>query len=117
MIRNLTALLFVVFLAGCNDSGTPSQPVTLPAGWTLLYSPNMPLQMSAANGVYYFDFPKQDGVHYVVKPAERMAVGQTITMKFSILGDGKLIPVDGDATARVRILIQQRGDNLSTPDA
>ncbi len=69
------------------------------------------------DGSFYFDFPATDGVHYVTKAASPIALGQTITLQFAIIGDGKLIPTDGDPTARVRVMIQKRGDDLATPDA
>ncbi len=91
---------------------------TLPPGWNILYSPGMPAQMAPdAAGAFYFDFPQSDGVHYVTRPAAPVALGQTVTMSFAVVGDGKLAPTQGDPPARVRILLQERGDNLATPDA
>ncbi len=90
----------------------------LPQGWNLLYSKNVPSQMTAnPDGTFYFDFPSQDGVHYVLKNSPPLTLGQKVTMTFSLVGDGKLIPVDRDVVSRVRIMIQKKNDNLSTPDA
>lgn len=89
----------------------------LPPGWNLQFSKNVPAQMtSAGDGTYYFDFPQQDGVHYVLEPIDQLTLGKTITMKFAIVGVGKLIPVDGDPTARIRLMIQQKDDTLAQPD-
>ncbi len=89
----------------------------LPPGWNLMFSKNVPPQMFAsADGTFYFDFPQSDGVHYVLKPIDKLALGQTITMSFAIAGAGHLIPTDGDPTARVRVMIQQKDDNLAQPD-
>src|SRR5258707_1254081 len=107
MLANIWAWIVSLF------GGSPA----LPPGWNILYSPNMPPQMSSdpADGSFHFDFPAMDGVHYVLKNSPPVSLGQTITVKFAIVGDGKLIPVDGDTTARVRIMLEQRGDDLATP--
>ncbi len=93
--------------------------ITTPPGWNIQYSPGMPTQMTdMADGRAYFDFPVGvDGVHYITKPASPLALGQTITLAFEIVGGGTLVPTQGDPPAKIRLLIQQRGDDMATPDA
>jgi serine/threonine protein phosphatase 1 len=80
------------------------------------YSPNMPAWMSGTEGNWYFDFPSQDGVHYVYKVAPAVTVGRTIRMRFVITGNGAVVPTEGTATARVRLFLQQRGDTLTAQE-
>jgi hypothetical protein len=72
--------------------------------------------MSGTEGNWYFDFPNQNGVHYVYKVAPAVRVGQTITMHFAITGKGNFVPTEGTATARVRLFLQQRGDTLTAQE-
>ena len=72
--------------------------------------------MSGTEGDWYFDFPSQNGVHYVYKLAPAMKVGQTITMHFAITGSAHFVPTEGTATARVRLFLQQRGDTLTAQE-
>jgi hypothetical protein len=80
--------------------------------WKIAYSPNMPAWMSGTEGNWYFDFPNQDGVHYVYKVAPAVRVGQTITMHFAIASNGSFVPTEGTATARVQLFLEQQGDTL-----
>ena len=82
-------------------------------------------------GGYEFDFPKNGdpmckpehtnlaGVHYVTKVADGpLQVGQTITMRFAIVGDGALEPkrTNGETNAGpagVTLYFQRQGDNRS----
>lgn len=57
-----------------------------------------------------FIFPNTDGPHYVTKMAGPLGI---MSLKFSIEGDGKLVPTDSDPPARVRLFMQRRGDTLS----
>ena len=92
-----------------------SAPVS---GWAFAWSKNVAERPNVEpDGAVWFDFPQSDGVHYVIKAAPPIALGQRITMLFSLEGDGKLIAVDGDPVARVRIMLQQRGDDMATADA
>ncbi len=68
--------------------------------------------MSGTEDNWYFDFPSQNGVHYVYKVAPAVKVGQIITMRFAITGNANFVPTEGTATARVRLFRQQRGDTL-----
>jgi hypothetical protein len=84
--------------------------------WKIAYSPNMPTSMSGTKGNWYFDFPSQNGVHYVYKLAPAIKVGQTITMHFVITGNANFVPTEGTATARLRLFLQQRGDTLTAQE-
>jgi len=72
--------------------------------------------MSGTEGDWYFDFPSQNGVHYVYKLAPAMKVGQTITMHFAITGNANFVPTERTATARVRLFLQRRGDTLTAQE-
>jgi hypothetical protein len=94
-------------LTVCNDEARQ---------WKIVYSPNMPAWMSGTEGNWYFDFPNQNGVHYVYKVAPAVRAGQTITMHFAITGNANFVPTEGTATARVRLFLQQRGDTLTAQE-
>jgi hypothetical protein len=115
VIRSV-AVFFALLLAAFNDNHGGFRPVPLGRGWTIAYSPNMPPEMTAADGTYYLDFPPQDGVHYVYRAAPAVRHGQTITMMFAIVGDGKIVPTQGDPPARVRLFLEQAGDTLSAAE-
>jgi hypothetical protein len=66
----------------------------------------MPSSMSGTEGHWYFDFPSQNGVHYVYKLAPAIKLGQT-TMHFAITGNGNLVLTEGTATARVRLFFNR----------
>jgi hypothetical protein len=83
------------------------------SAWSIRYSPSMPSQMVAAeDGSYYFDFPGTDGVHYVTKTPLREP-RQSITMRFAIIGNGTFVATQGDQSARVRLFMQRRNDNMT----
>jgi hypothetical protein len=74
-----------LLLTACNDESVlPWSHRT--NDWKIAYSPNMAPSMSGTEGGWYFDFPSQNGVHYVYKAAPTVRVGQTITMHFAISG-------------------------------
>jgi hypothetical protein len=105
-----------LLLAACDDEGSPAAPAASVSSWKIAYSPNMPASMSGGEGNWYFDFPSQNGVHYVYKLAPPIKVGQTITMHFAITGNGNFVPTEGTATARVRLFLQQSGDTLTAQE-
>jgi hypothetical protein len=115
MIRIAIAVL-ALLLTACNDEGSPAVPAPSVSYWKIAYSPNMPAWMSGTEGNWYFDFPDQNGVHYVYKVAPAIRVGQTITMHFAITGNGNFVPTEGTATARVRLFLQQQGDTLTAQE-
>src|SRR5262245_8071768 len=76
----------------------------------------MPSTMTRDECGQYFDFPKKDGVHYLYKPASDVDIGKTITLKFAIIGDGVPVPTEREPPARVRLLLQRLGDNLTAAE-
>jgi hypothetical protein len=93
----LARVVVALLLTACNDESVlPRSHRT--NDWKIAYSPNMPASMSGTEGNWYFDFPTQNGVHYVYKLAPAIKVGQTITMHFAITGNGNLVPTEGSAT-------------------
>ena len=114
-MMRITIVLLALLLTARNDEGSPAVPAPI-SHWKIVYSPNMPAWMSGTEGNWYFDFPNQNGVHYVYKVAPAIRVGQTITMHFAITGKGNFVPTEGTATARVRLFLQQRGDTLTAQE-
>ena len=108
--------VLALLLTACNDEGSPTVPAATLSYWKIAYSPNMPAQMFGTEGNWYFDFPNQNGVHYVYKAAPTVRVGQTITMHLAITGKGNFVPTEGTAAARVRLFLQQRGDTLTAQE-
>jgi hypothetical protein len=108
----IAIVALALLLMACNDEGSLAVPAPSVSHWKIAYSPNMPAWMSGTEGKC-FDFPNQNGVHYVYKVAPAVRVGQTITMHFAITGRGNFVPTEGTATARVRLFLQQRGDTLT----
>ena len=114
-MMRVAIVLLALLLTTCNDKG-PSAQTASSTYWTIAYSPNMPSRMSGIEGNWYFDFPSQNGVHYVYKSAPAVKIGQTITMRFAITGNAQFIPTEGTATARVRLFLQQKGDTLAAAE-
>jgi hypothetical protein len=111
----ISLIAAALLLTACNDEGSTAVPAPI-ISWKIAYSPNMPASMSGSEGNWYFDFPSQNGVHYVYKLAPAMKVGQTITMRYAITGNANFVPTEGTATARVRLFLQQRGDTLTAQE-
>jgi hypothetical protein len=105
-----------LLLTACNDDASPAARTPSVSYWKIAYSPNMPASMSGTEGNWYFDFPSQNGVHYVYKLAPAIKAGQTITMHFALTGNANFVPTEGTATARVRLFVQQRGDTLTAQE-
>jgi hypothetical protein len=76
----IAIVALALLLTACNDEGSLAVPAPSVSHWKIAYSPNMPAWMSGTEGNWYFDFPNQNGVHYVYKVAPAVRVGQTITM-------------------------------------
>ena len=78
------------------------------------FSPGMPSQPTAEGSGWSFTFPAQDGVHYVTTPLSGSQTSRGgVTIRFSIVGRGRLVPTQGDPPARIRLFLQRRGDNWS----
>jgi hypothetical protein len=112
----ITIIVLALLLTACNDEGSPAVSAPSVSYWKIAYSPNMPAWMSGTEGNWYFEFPNQNGVHYVYKAAPPFRVGQTITMHFAITGKGTFVPTEGTTTARLRLFLQQRGDTLTAQE-
>lgn len=104
-------------LFGSDDSVAPvptgNAHTGATAAWQFQYSPNMPPSFQGS-----FTFPGQDGVHYVVRSPPKIAVGNTVTLKYKVEGAGKFVP-SNDATGnpgRVRLYMQRRGDTLTAEE-
>lgn len=84
-----------------------ASPQVISNQWSFVYSPGMSGDASA------FTFPQTDGVHYIVRKAEGLALGKTITLKFNISGDGELKVADPSdiPPATVRLFIWGSGVN------
>ena len=115
-MMRIASVVLALLLMACNDEGSPAVSAPSVSYWKIAYSPNMPAGMSGTESNWYFDFPNQNGVHYVYKVAPAVGVGQTITMHFAITGKGNFVPTEGTATARVRLFLQQRGDTLTAQE-
>ncbi len=113
MIKRLASLLAVALsLTACKGGGGGGSPLPPPvsiSGWSQMYGN---VSVNSSTGSFSFGEP-----HYIVQPAPRLQVGQTITMVFSV-DSADIHPVDmsmnqpGDV-ARVGLYMQQRGDNLT----
>jgi hypothetical protein len=99
------------------------RPTIIPAStkaWLILYSPGMPDHPIAARDGWYFDFPKAPGsVHYVLLHVD-MAASTSISARITVetkgdpVFDYKLEKSNTcNSPARVRFLLQRRGDDLS----
>jgi hypothetical protein len=117
--RILPIVLAVLFGA-CNDgrsTASAASSVTT-TDWTIAYSHNVPPRMIEEQGgdAHYFNFPNSDGVHYIIQQAPAVRAGQTVTLRFAIVGDGKLVPTEGEPPARIRLFLQQRGDRMTAAE-
>ncbi len=102
MKRALYAICCALFVLGCNED-SPPRPVA-PGSWFNQYGQ---VTVDAA-GNFTFGEP-----HYVVKAAPPLSAGQTMSIRFSIVGQAGLAPTDSAPPARLRLYIQQAGDNSS----
>src|SRR5215470_1235261 len=102
-------LLGSVTLVASQGPSASSVAISLdPARWQIgpiirgkNYSPGMPSQPTAADGGWSFNFPTQDGVHYVTTSLSGPLLGRgEIKARFSIVGPGRLVPTQGDPPAR-----------------
>ena len=117
--RILPIVLAVLFGA-CNDgrsTASAASSVTT-TDWTIAYSHNVPPRMIEEQGgdAHYFNFPNSDGVHYIIQQAPAVRAGQTVTLRFAIVGEGKLVPTEGEPPARIRLFLQQRGDQMTAAE-
>jgi hypothetical protein len=111
----------VTLLASQGSSAYPMAISLDPARWQIgpiirgkSYSPGMPSQPTAAGNGWSFNFPTQDGVHYVTTSQSiPLIVHGVVKARFFIAGTGGLVPTQGDPPARMRLFLQRRGDDWS----
>lgn len=105
-MRKPAIALIALLLAACNDDNpAPPAPPSY-SYWTFVYSSNV------SGACDDFDFPQQDGAHYCVK-ALHASLGQSITMSFTITGDGTLVPPGDSPPGTTRLFLWRRGDNMT----
>ena len=128
MTKEALFILGFLLLAACNDNGPSPAPTQLPTdvpleaqAWSIFYSPGMPPHPTPrTGGGWYFDFPTAPGsVHYVLA-AVHMAASNSVDASISVITTDTPIFVyslqpDNNciSPARVRFLLQEKGDDLS----
>ena len=123
------SMLGLLMVAACGDNASltastaRSTVVPMDAeAWAILYSPGMPphpTPHTGSNG-WYFDFPNAAGSVNYVLAAVNMAASSSVDANISVttIGTPEFIynlQPDNNCTypAHVRLLLQQRGDDLS----
>jgi hypothetical protein len=119
------ALLLLVMVSQAELSAAPAsahRPIELSmnaGAWSFQYSPTMPAHPSSHPDGWSFDFPAQDGVHYLVQPVTGYASG-SLHAKFRVETTGNPIfdwrtnPNNTcDNPASVRLYLQRRGDDMT----
>ncbi len=120
---------FGLILAGCGGGNGNSAPQPGPppsssvvslsmdaAAWQFQYSPGMPTSPSAYGNGWSFDFPAENGVHYLTQGSNGK-LGSAIAASVAVQrADGAAlyeVQPCGDSNApRARLYFQRRGDNL-----
>lgn len=117
------ALLLATLLAGCSSggSGPPATPKPFTVSmvntaWRFQHSPTMPAMPFAQPPGWVFDFPMQDGVHYLVHSGAGY-LGSKMSISYRVEGDGELVetqPCPGASSVPLmRLYFQRRGDDLT----
>lgn len=84
-------LLFLLAACGGGGSSNPTLPPPPPSsGWVFQYSPGMSQPIPDGQGGAFFDFPSQDGVHYLVISRTAPMSG-SITMDYEVTLNGTLV--------------------------
>ena len=110
----LAVLLIALVGAGGASGSERFVPAVAGPSWTIAYSPSMPATLSGEEGGYYFDFPTStDGVHYVIRRAPSVQMGQTVTIRFALEGNGRLLAAENGAQGQVRLFLQRVNDRLT----
>lgn len=84
--------------------------------WTISHTTGATTKAAkGADGLFYFDFPKDpQSNNYITTVSPKLAVGQTLRLKFSITGTGKILPHEPNSgPARLRLMLWRQGDDLS----
>ena len=119
------AAMLLLLASQWGQSSAPASPrrpisVSMNAGaWSFSYSPTMPAHPSPHPDGWSFDFPAQDGVHYLVQPVTGYVSG-TVRAAFRIettgtpFFDWRTNPNNTcDTAASVRLYLQRRGDDFT----
>jgi hypothetical protein len=117
-------LLGSLLLFGCGGGGggefvPPTPALSVKAqDWSFTHSPGMPASPESSNtGKWQFDFPTQDGVHYLLTPYTTPLAG-IITVSVNIVGVDPQFTylLDGCSSPGVpptaRVMFQRNGDDL-----
>jgi hypothetical protein len=90
------------------------------SAWEFRYSPGMPLHpVPAIGGGWQFDFPMQDGAHYLTAPLTASVLGKTVTVTTQVIGDPVYTWAPNECTgtpATAHIMIEKQGDDLIKAD-
>lgn len=85
-----------------------------PSAWVFPYSPNMGVgTASPAPGGWQFTIPTQDGIHMAVAGVQGRLQGSKLTTAFQKTGEILEVQPCGTNSAKVRLFLQQRGDDWS----
>jgi hypothetical protein len=123
MLKVAVFILASLLLSACNDDRSLAAKVPMNAqAWSILYSPGMPPHPTPQRGGgWYFDFPSgsNSSVNYVLA-AVNIAGSSSVRASLSVTTTGKVVfvyNIQPDNTcinpARVRFLLQEKGDDLS----
>jgi len=86
--------------------------------WTISFSSGVPSEMAKnVDGSFSFDFPAEPGwVGYIAATSVPIKLGDTITMKFAVQGNGTIVPHPnaGAGPARVRLFLWRKNDNMGS---
>lgn len=127
----LALFIIVLTLGGCNDGVAPPPPATgnksggelISGNWQFQYSQGVPSAPTKAAGGWHFDFPKADGVHYLVTGSNGLAPGmKQIVLKYEITTNDNDLTFEYKTAANntcespkanVSLYFQRKGDDLS----
>jgi len=116
-------VIYALLLVGCGGGDSVTSPPTStlsmdPAAWTFRYSPGVLEHPTLANGGgWQFDFPAQDGVHYLTTPLTvNLLIRQAIKVTTQIIGSDPVFMWHPDSCfgspAKARIMVERQGDDL-----
>lgn len=98
---------------GSSGSPTTSGSVGSSGWWIINSKPNDGPLKQFSDGTYFFYFPSSPtGIHYVMKQAPSLQMGQAVKLEFNLSGAGTVVPAQGDK-ASVSLILQRKDDNLS----
>lgn len=110
---------YLLFRKKASSSKTVVQPDTVsmrPDAWVISWSKNMPAHPTAAGKGWYFDFPNQDGVHYVMVPYYAVKAHTMLTMTYRVTklsGDPKFVSVQAGGESDFRPILERQGDTMT----